>query len=429
MRIRFEEWIEENQISEDSMNLFKESISCYRIGAYRSAFIMSYIAFQNILKQRMLDAAFIPTGINQNMWNTICSKLRDEDEWDKQVAECVKRTAPNNIFLIPASTVTLYDGFRCIRNICAHGKSGKIEYFHVEHLWGFIQEHFLKFVVNGGKQGIIKMIEDHYDTTITPVGTDIYYIVNNIKIGIKSDEMDDLLEGLYQICKQEQPYSESFSSRWRQIELWDKLVNESTQSIQEHIITYLKNNHTDEIDAFITRYPHTVDLFMDDNHFLRRLWKEVIFNTWRKAQDGTWIIIEKILDKNVIPETEKNDFYKSFYKFVGKSYPTDKVEILKKTDYFNRLKDALFNPDVYSYPNTYTHANNNARYIVRYWNTFAMDAETVSTINSVISQMQYGPFMDTIHNYLQKDNNWVEFRRILKEQDITDYTTKFDEEL
>lgn len=429
MRIRFEEWIEENQISEDSMNLFKESISCYRIGAYRSAFIMSYIAFQNILKQRMLDAAFIPTGIKKSMWDTICSKLRDEDEWDKQVAECVKRTAPNNIFLISASTVKLYDGFRCIRNICAHGKSGKIEYFHVEHLWGFIQEHFLKFVVNGGKQGIIKMIEDHYDTTITPVGADSSYIVNNIKIGIKIDEMDDLLEELYQICKQEQLYSESFSSRWRQIDLWDKLVNGSTQSIQDRIITYLKNSHTDEINAFITRYPHTADLFMDDNHFVRKLWKSVIFNTWQNTQEGTWIIIEKILDNNVIPETEKNDFYESFYEFVGESYPMDKVEILKKTDYFDRLKATLFDPDVYSYPNTFTNANKNVFNIVRYWNTFAMDEETVNTINGIIRQMEYGHFMDIIHNYLQKNNNWDEFRRILKEQDITDYTTKFDEKL
>ena len=80
MRIQFEKWIEENQVSAEAMNLFKESISCYRISAYRSSFIMSYIAFQNILKERILNATFKPGNINEHMWEVICNKLRDEDE-------------------------------------------------------------------------------------------------------------------------------------------------------------------------------------------------------------------------------------------------------------------------------------------------------------------------------------------------------------
>ncbi len=426
MKIKFEEWIKENQISEDAINLFEESISCYRIGAYRSAFIMSYIAFQNILKQRVLDATFRPTDISKKLWDEICSKLIDEDAWDKQVSECVQRTSPNNIFLISSSTVKLYESFKCIRNMCAHGKSGNIEYYHVEHLWGFIQEYFLQFAVNGGKQGIIKMIEDHYDTTITPVGADVTYIVTNIEIGVKGNEMDDLLENLYQKCKQENPRGKSFSSKWRQIDLWDKLVNESTKSIQENIISYLKNKHMDEIDCFITRYPHTADLFMSPPYFLRKLWKEVIFNEWTTRQDGTWIIIEKILDENVIPEGEKKDFYKNLYNFVGKLYPTDKVAILKKTDYFERLRKYLFDSEQYRYPNTYTNANMNDKYIVNYWEECGMDFDTVRTINDIIERMDYGSFMETIHDYLKKDDNWKKFRQILKKENITDHTIKFD---
>ena len=54
MKIAFEKWIEENEIPDEAITLFQESIRCYKISAYRSAFIMSYIAFQNILKTRML---------------------------------------------------------------------------------------------------------------------------------------------------------------------------------------------------------------------------------------------------------------------------------------------------------------------------------------------------------------------------------------
>lgn len=430
MKIQFEKWIEENQISNEAMNLFKESISDYRIGAYRSAFIMSYIAFQNILKQRILEAVVIPNGINEGMWDTICNKLRDEDEWDKEVAVCVKRTAPNKIFLISASTVTLYDGFRCIRNICAHGKSGKIEYFHVESLWSYIQEHFLKFVVNGSKDGVIQLIENHYDTTITPVGTDTSYIINNIKIGIKNDEIEDLLEMFYQMCKHDYRFGKDFVSQWKQIELWDKLVNESTQNIQGSVIDFLKKNHTDIIDDFLTRYPNTADLFIADDSFLRKLWKEIIFNKWNNKQEGTWVILKKIIDGNFIPEIEKQDFYKELFKFVGKSFPVNsKIDVLKKTDYFERLKKALFDSDVYAYPNTFEHANSNATYMVRYLNIFGMDKECVVRINQIINLMEYGDFMDTIHQYLQENNNWNDFRKILEENNITDYTIKFEEGL
>jgi len=61
---------------------------------------MSYIAFQNILKQRILDTPNIPEEINPNCWEKICSALGDEDEWDKEVAKCVKRTKPIEILLV-----------------------------------------------------------------------------------------------------------------------------------------------------------------------------------------------------------------------------------------------------------------------------------------------------------------------------------------
>ena len=51
MKIAFEKWLEENEIPEEAVALFSESIHCYKDSAYRSAFIMSYIAFQNILKK------------------------------------------------------------------------------------------------------------------------------------------------------------------------------------------------------------------------------------------------------------------------------------------------------------------------------------------------------------------------------------------
>lgn len=106
MKITFEKWIEENEIPDTAKDLFRESIICYKVSAYRSAFIMSYIAFQNILKERILNASYRPTRVNESHWSSICRKLGDEDKWDETVSNCVKQQSPDRIFLVTNSIVT-----------------------------------------------------------------------------------------------------------------------------------------------------------------------------------------------------------------------------------------------------------------------------------------------------------------------------------
>lgn len=421
MKITFEKWLEENQISDEALNLFTESIKCYRIGAYRSSFIMSYIAFQNVLKKRILEASFIPNGIND--WSTICSKLRDDDEWDKQVADCVKRQRPNTIFCISPSIVSQYESLRCIRNTCAHGKSGNIEYYNVECLWGFIQAYYSKFVINGSTQGILQMIKEHYDTSITPFGSDVRPIVDNIILGIKEDEMIDLFENIYQMSIAASKSCYSFSKKWSYIDLWDLLVNESNQIIQEHIIMLLIQNHADEIDNFITAYPHTADLFLNDLKFVRKLWTTIIFKNWNKHKEGTWIIIRNLINNNLVPADERDNFYRELYQFIGTSYSDKYIDVLKKTDYFERLKRKLFSSDTYAYP-TYQTANNNINDIIRYFKNFGMEQDTVCVVNDVIKLMNYGDFIDGIKNYLKKEDNWNTFRSLLKKANKQDYSVK-----
>lgn len=143
-----------------------------------------------------------------------------------------------------------------------------------------------------------------------------------------------------------------------------------------------------------------------------------------KLEEGTWIILEKIIDNNIIPENEKEIFNKKLFKFVGKSFMLDKAKVLKKTDYFDRLKTKLFNNDLYEYPNGFNNANNNVEYIVKYLEVCGMDKDTVLLINSILSKMDYGDFIDTIQNYLVKEGNWDAFRKILSENDVNDYTQK-----
>ena len=60
---RFEVWYKDKIDNKSARDLFDESCMCYKVGAYRAAYIMTYLAFQNVLKDRLLAFNGIPTGM------------------------------------------------------------------------------------------------------------------------------------------------------------------------------------------------------------------------------------------------------------------------------------------------------------------------------------------------------------------------------
>lgn len=425
MKIPFEKWLEENNIPGEAMELFSESIICYKISSYRSAFIMSFIAFQNVLKQRILGTSNIPTGITQQWWGRTCSDLGDEDKWDKAVLDCVKITNPNRVFLISASVVSEYEAYRVIRNKCAHGKTGKVDNYHVESFWNFIQETFYKFVINGGKSGLIQMIENHYDRTITPLGVDVQPIVNNIMIGVQDGELIALLEEIYAFSEEKSvAFASRFTKRDAVIDLWDKLVNESDLRIHDAVIKFIMDKKENDICIFVARYPSTADEFLANAAFARKLWTGLI-NDCEYVDDGFWNLIEKIIHNNVVPENEKEVFYKLLYKRVGKGFPTEKKELLEETDYFIRLKKAIMNVSEYDYPNGVSFANANSHIFVKYVRTFGIDKEAAGCINQIFSFAKFGLFYENICSLMKKDDYLEQYRRVVTENNLPNYETKF----
>lgn len=427
MKIAFEKWLEKNDIPEEAVDLFGESIHCYKVSAYRSAFIMSYIAFQNILKNRILSATNTPTGVNQTWWTDRCADLGNEDKWDSTVVDCVRRNNPNRVFLITSSAVAEYEAFRVIRNKCAHGKTGKIDYYHVESLWNFIEENFYRFVINGGKAGVLEDIQNHYDKTITPPGTDVSYIVDRIKLGILDTDLAQLIREIYEFCEQKNSfYNVLFSNRCPQIDLWDKLVNESNDQIQNKIIEFIINEKEEKICDFVGRYPSTADKFLSKNAFARKLWTGLLKDC-RYDTDGFWVLVDRIVRNNIVPANEKDDFNKLLFSSVGKYFPEKKKELLKQTNYFEILRKSLFDTTEYQYPNGINRANSNCNAFLHYIDVFGLDQDSVKCINNIFSFATFGPFVDAICSMMKKDEMLSTYQNIVTEQGWNDYTEKFTE--
>ncbi|WP_236635932.1 hypothetical protein [Bacillus thuringiensis] len=70
MNLHFENWIHEQKISEESLILFDESIMCYRVGAYRASFLMSYLGFMKALRDRLLKSDK-PSLVNEHDWEKV----------------------------------------------------------------------------------------------------------------------------------------------------------------------------------------------------------------------------------------------------------------------------------------------------------------------------------------------------------------------
>lgn len=84
MNIKFETWINEQDFSDNAKALFEESIKCFRVSAYRGAYLLSYVGFLVVIKERLLVSAK-PQGIRNEQWeNDVLKKIRNDDRWEEE---------------------------------------------------------------------------------------------------------------------------------------------------------------------------------------------------------------------------------------------------------------------------------------------------------------------------------------------------------
>lgn len=56
MILPIEKWMVEQDFPIEATNLLDEGCTCYKAGAYRAGLLFSYLGFEKIIKNRLLDA-------------------------------------------------------------------------------------------------------------------------------------------------------------------------------------------------------------------------------------------------------------------------------------------------------------------------------------------------------------------------------------
>lgn len=417
MRLEFEKWYEEKINNNEAKQLFNEACLCYKVGAYRASFLMTYLGFQNILKERLLKFNVSPNGIPENMWERIKNDLLDDKKWDETVFDSVNRVKPSNPFLIDDDIRKQYDYFRCIRNDCAHAKSNIISYPHVESLWLFIQSNNNKFIVNGGVEGLLERISIHYNHIYTKPGTDVTPIIDDITTSMKVIEIPSFLRKAYDLLVGE--YG-SFSSE-SHFDFWDKIVHSFNSDLRESIFMFVKNDWGIFLD-FINTYPDTVLQILSNSseNFKREFWNDKIYSMDGWKYSNRWEIIKKLLENNIIPSDEVKDFIENLagkYKAVP---PQDYLEFFKSIGYLDEIKENIFGRDNFAYPNGIDYANYRWGTIKELITNIELDYKIVLQLNRVFLVASYGTFYSGMKNLLERNEDFRNsYKKVLIENKCT----------
>ncbi|MDU1005454.1 hypothetical protein AB2T63_13195 [Clostridium butyricum] len=405
MKLEFEIWYYSKVTNREAIELFNESCICYKVGAYRAAFLMSYLGLQNVLKERLLKSDKPPQGINQSHWDRTLKDLSDDTKWDEAVFDNVNRTKPSNPFLIGDDIRKQYEYFRCIRNDCAHAKSNIIGSPHVESLWLFIQSNYNKFIVNGGRDGLLERIKIHYNPVYTRPGSDITPIIEDIITSMPAVEIPMFFKDVHDWMK-EIIWTSEFDKSEPTGKFWEEIVCSSNSELRDILYTFIKSDWNIFL-KFIDAYPDKlIDILSESSEeFKREFWNEAIFKMFPWGYSNEWDILENVLKNNIIPSDEIDEYIKKLASKAGIP-PENKVDFFKSINYVSEIRRKIYGNKInFDAPYGIEYANSNWNRIRFLLLNTDIDYEMVSQLNKAFVASSYGTFHDGLLKLLENNHD------------------------
>lgn len=420
MILKFEKWLDSQNISEDANELFKESIICYKVSAYRAALILSYLGFQMTLKDRLLsiDTSTLPDSYNMESWRAkVINDLGDQNLWDNKIHNITQMKNEKAVFLIDDDLRQQVLYWRSRRNDCAHAKDNKIDCSHVECFWLFLESNMHKFVVNGGKNGLLDKIKKHFDLAYTSPGEDSLYLINQIPLAMRRSEIASFFNEVYCFFSTMKNIRTASKEGGEVYNFWLKVINhENFDCIQNSFISFIKSDMI-IFCKFLKNYPDILYKIIEDKDFMRPFWVSEFFEYSYGAHK--WRIVEILLKNNVIPEAETDTFTKKLARNTTNP-PIEMVKLLKQFNYFLFKKEILFESGKIS--ELYTginFANSHWNQIKFYIENIGLDDVVVRELNSAYLAAHYGTFYDGLTSLLEDQSIAGIYKDILIENQLT----------
>ncbi len=426
LNLYFETWIKEQHISEEALILFDESIKCYRVGAYRASFLMSYLGFMKSLRDRLLKSEK-PDLIHIEEWKKTINDLRNDKVWEETVIKTIEeKTKPkqgskevprNKVYLINNDLIDEVPYWRKKRNECAHAKETIIGYSHVETFWLFLQSNLAKFVVNGGKEALLSKIKKHFDKNFTQPNADVSYLIKEIPLVVKIHEIPELLKEIYDNYVD----LDEILSDEMEISFWSKIAYSDNNTIRNAFLEFIETD-TNTFSVFIGMFPDKIVEFADNQQLIRNFWNELLFKRITYLSDSYWELISIVLRNGWVPSKETKRFInKVYYHFDTFTFPEqEQTKLLREHGLFKVIKQNIFESGKLNQHGGYKLANNSSHMIIYYLDNEALDDVVVKELNQLFESFEFGSLFEKIKKYIEENPKFIsDFRRVASEHQIT----------
>lgn len=416
MKLQFELWIEKRSFSSAVNTIFEESITCYKASAYRSAFLMSYLGFMQIIKERLINGNR-PDGVEHGEWEHKLKQLRDDDKWEVEVYTTLTKNKDKNkdkYFIISQNIRDDISFFKQRRNDCAHAKSTIIESAHVEVLWSFLKSNLDKMVLKGGKQSLLLEIERHFDYSYTDPSKTMNHLIEKIPSSIENGEIKDFLSELIEIVDftESEFFEKHEGDSSKKNTFWKSMFQLNNQNLTENIVEFLSQKE-DLFTVFIVRNPSYLEYFNVYSGQIRRLWTKKIYRELNTSDFDCWPLVTYILRNKIIENREeRKEFMKGIVKNLSPyNYPQEQhIGLLNQNGFKPLLKAKaidIFNGD-------YIKVNNKSSIFMFYLTTYGLDAAIFDKLDKLYKGYSYGKFDERLRELIRTNefvaNSFIDYK-------------------
>ena len=378
MKHPIEVWAETHLTAPDAKALLGESVACYKTAAYRASLLMAYLSFMQTVRERIL-AAVAPNGYVATEWTDRTALLRDESGWDSATFDLV-RSQKKPVFTVTEDLRTQVAYWKDRRNDCAHSKANRIEAAHVESFWAFLSSNLGKFVVIGSRDSLLEKLKRHYDINLTPPGSDIQPLVEELESSVEVKDIPKLLAEL------DHEVSVYLAGR-RVVCPWTDfaaagLVHKN-QTIGQAFAKFVRDDEG-LVDRVLNDHPERLqDLgLMPDQ--IRSLWQKKL------SRDAGLHILATLLRNNLIPQAEVAEAIGRAVEPGGTVPPRDlDVSVLETAGYFKVLAEAAFDKKRID---DFGWGNSNAALVAWYLGRFPISDAAAQTISAVFREAKSVPY-------------------------------------
>ncbi len=317
MKLPFEVWLDKNeQMPNEAITAFRESVTSYRGRAYRASLQFSYIGFMLTLRYRVLRTAMV-SGHSERDWSNIQKGLQNDDKWDKTFFG-LTQNKQRPIFSVSEDIREQVKYWKNRRNDCAHFKDNIIDANHTESLWSFIRSNLARFVPIGSHESLLQRLRDHYNPSLTPQGRLPSEIVRDLPASVPREELAAFFEQLPILLKRRiGGLTRVDSQALSQLHECMFQLNDDTVSsaLLEHLLQ--EKNRYHRLSLF-SQYPGRVQLLEDKPQFVRQMWLK---NLKGKHLD----VFAALLRNQMIPESEREDAIETMIEKIDNTVPDDKI--------------------------------------------------------------------------------------------------------